>query len=529
MEGVILSVRELVIAPQLGEVALVDRVSFDVLPASVCALVGESGSGKTLTSRAVMGLLPENLAVKSGALGFCGEDLLDFGPAELRRVCGARIGMVFQEPMSSLNPALTVGTQVTEALCWHRHMSPGDARTAAVAMLDAFRVPNAATSLDRYPHEFSGGLRQRIMLAAVMLLRPKLLIADEPTTALDAIVQKDVLDDMVRVAKDMNAGVLFVTHDLGLVERYADQLVVLRRGKMEEAGPTGELLRSPASAYTRSLLAAAPSKRAPRRSTGTGQVLLAIDRLCVDYTASGGFFGARAKSFRAVDQLSFDVRRGEFVGLVGESGSGKSTTGRAIAGLVDVAGGQIIFDGTNVAGTEGPARHQARNRIQYVFQDPYSSLNPRQTIGAIVSAGLAELPRAARRAKVEQLLVDVGLEAAFADRLPHQLSGGQRQRVCIARALAVDPDLLIADEAVAALDVTVQAQVLDLLAALQRRRGFACLFISHDLAVVRSICDRVAIMKNGKLEAFDETGRVFGASGNPYVKKLVSAFPTLSQ
>ena len=268
MDDIILSVRDLVIGPESGVNFLVDRVSFDVGSASVCALVGESGSGKTLTARAIMGLLPESLAVRSGAIGFCGEDMLALPPSGLRALRGARIGMVFQEPMSSLNPALTIGTQVTEALRWHRHLPAGEARAAAVAMLDAFRVPNAVAGLDKYPHEFSGGLRQRIMLAAVMLLRPKLLIADEPTTALDAIVQKDVLDDMVRVAADMKAGVLFVTHDLGLVERYADQLVVMRRGRVEEAGRAGAILASPASAYTRALITAAPSKRGDRRTPG---------------------------------------------------------------------------------------------------------------------------------------------------------------------------------------------------------------------------------------------------------------------
>ncbi len=435
--------------------------------------------------------------------------------------------MVFQEPMVSLNPAMRIGPQMYEAYRLHFGADQQEARQRALQMLDLFRVTRPAERLSQYPHEFSGGLRQRILLSAVMMLEPDLLLADEPTTALDAVVQKDVLDTMVNAARELGTAVLLVTHDLGVVSRYCDHVTVANQGIIEESGPTGELLARPRTEYTARLLASAPDNRPSAMETERGQTILEVRDLDVSFSRPRTRLFARPEALRVVKGVSFELRRGEFLGLVGESGSGKSTIGRAILGLLPQAQGTVLFEGRNILSTPEAERRKFRSKLQLVFQDPHSALNPRQRIGVSVEAALLDLSARQRKAEAERLLEATGLEARFHSRFPHELSGGQRQRVCIARALASQPELVVADEAVSALDVTVQAQILDLLVQLQRERGFACLFISHDLEVVRSVCPRTLILKDGQLIEEGPTERILECPDHPYTQQLIHAFPGL--
>jgi peptide/nickel transport system ATP-binding protein len=478
----------------------------------------------------VLGLLPPGVVLTAGSIRFQGEAIDEAPPARLRRIRGGAIGMVFQEPMVSLNPAHRIGVQMEEGLKIHRRGMSGKQRRALVGeMLRRVGITDVERCLAAHPHEFSGGMRQRMMLASVMMLQPKLLIADEPTTALDSLTQKEVLDLMVGLTRESGTAVLLITHDLGVVSRYADSCVVLERGHLVEAGPTAEVIGRPREAYTRRLVDAipAPPPREARAAT-TRDSLLSVRDLEVTFRQRRGAF-ARPVIVQAVAGVSFDIAAAETVAVVGASGSGKTTCGRAILGLTRAAGGSVRFDGQEVLGVGRREMAAFRLACQLVSQDPYSSLDPRMRVSEIVAEALRIIPgldAAARRARVGQTLQEVGL-AELAGRLPHQLSGGQRQRVAIARALVRRPRLIIADEPVSALDMTIQKQILDLFAALQRSHGFSCLFISHDLAAVRQIADRVIVMKDGVIVEEGAVEALYRTPRHPYTQRLLEASPGL--
>lgn len=510
------------------ELEVVKDISFSVAPGEVVGIVGESGSGKTLVARSIMALEPPAIRRVSGSICFEGRDLAQLSLAELRCLRGSRIGMVFQEPMTSLNPSMLIGRQLDEGLALHRDHNAMERRALILDMLRRAGIKDPEGALEAYPHQFSGGMRQRIMLASVMLLQPALLIADEPTTALDAVVQRDVLELMVELTKEHGTAVLMISHDLSMVARYTDRIVVMCKGEIVEQGSTRDLLRNPHHPYTQKLLAAMPRRLPKHALSPSVPPIVEVSDLVVDYHGRQGFL-RKEPGKRALHGVSLAIRPREVVALVGGSGSGKTTLGRAIAGLLDPAGGEIRFAGAPIRrGTESWANY--RLNCQMVFQDPYSSLDPRMTIADLVHEALRPLSEMGRREKKDrarEILHDVGLDDTFAGRYPHEISGGQRQRVAIARALVRRPAFVIADEPVSALDVTVRAQVLDLLADLQQRHGFSCLFISHDLGVVEQIADRVIVMQDGQIVEEGDRDMIFDQPQNPYTVKLLSAIPAL--
>lgn len=524
----LLRVEELRIA--FGQRRVVDGLSFDVMPGEIVALVGESGSGKTIAARSLLGLLPFGALVTGGRAQFRGENLFALDEAEIRAFRGAGIGMIFQEPMTSLDPSMKIGEQIIEALRDRCQLDEAACRTLATDMLRRVRISDPEAALESYPHRFSGGMRQRICIAAAMLLRPALLVADEPTTALDVLVQKDVLELLVELAAEAGTGVLLITHDLGLVAEYADRIVVMRNGRLVEAGSAGSLLAKPADDYTRALLAASPSRGARGTAPDIGEPLLEIEALSVSFPVTGRWLARKLPPVRPVNGTSISLARGETLAIVGESGSGKTTLARAILGLVEIECGRIRFGGIQVAPGKGADLATYRRRVGMVFQDPFSALDPRLQVGSTIAEGLRHEPglkRAERNARVGASLCEVGLDETFARRFPHQLSGGQRQRVNIARALISDPDLVIADEPVSALDVTIQAEILRLLARLQKARGFACLFVSHNLAVVEQIADRVAVIYRGRIIEEGTRDEIFDAPRHPYTCELLRAAPRI--
>ncbi|HEX5462992.1 MAG TPA: ABC transporter ATP-binding protein [Steroidobacteraceae bacterium] len=508
---------------------LLEGLSFNIARGEFLALVGESGSGKTLAARAILDLLPPGVRRTSGAIFLAGRDLTRLSPRALRQVRGAQVGMVFQEPMVSLNPALTVGRQLAEGLKLHFGWSRSEIREHCLQMLARVRIKDPAHALRCHPHEFSGGMRQRIMLASVLLLRPKLLIADEPTTALDTLSQREVLDLIVELARDHGVATLLITHDLGLVARYAERCVVLEKGRLIETGATGEVLTRPAHAYTRRLIGSRPGRaHGARRSSGAAPVLLSVEGACAAYSRAARMFGAMAHR-PVLHEIELSLRCGEIVAVVGASGCGKTTLGRAVLGLKTLSAGAIRFDGMTVGAMTAEQLRRFRRDAQLIFQDPFSSLDPRMTIADIVAAPLRHdgaLGVRARRGRVEQVLEEVGL-GGFGDRLAHQMSGGQRQRIAIARALVSRPRLVVADEPVSALDMTIQAQVLALLQELQSDYGFACLFITHDLSVVDSIADQMVVMSEGRIVERGPTRTVLEQAAHPYTRALVEATPRL--
>ncbi|WP_372070280.1 ABC transporter ATP-binding protein (plasmid) [Tistrella mobilis] len=508
---------------------VVEDASLSIARGRILAVVGESGSGKTVVSRAVLDLLPSPLIRRSGRILFDGRDITTLEGAARRKVRGGQIGMVFQEPMVSLNPALSVGAQLVEGLMLHEKIGRAEARERALAMLARIRIDDPARCFGAWPHEFSGGMRQRIMLASVMLLKPRLLIADEPTTALDTLVQREVLELMVELARENDTAILLVSHDLGLVARYADDVVVMRGGRVIERGPTARILLDPQHDYTRNLLEAMPR---PRRLAppARAEVPVVEARDLVVIHKGRRRMLKRQPDKRAVDGVSFQVAPGETLALVGESGSGKTTIGRCLVGLTRPSGGQLTFRGTDLARATGAEARARRLDCQMVFQDPFSSLDPRHGVGRIVAEPLRHVPGLSAedaRRRVDEVLEEVGLGAAYAKRLPHELSGGQRQRVAIARAIVRRPAFVVADEAVSALDMTVQAQVLDLFGDLQQRHGFSCLFITHALSVVRRIAHRVAVMKDGRIVETAETEELFARPRHDYTRALLAAAPVL--
>ncbi|WP_241070064.1 ABC transporter ATP-binding protein [Achromobacter insuavis] len=507
---------------------IVGGVSFEVAPGEMVGIVGESGSGKTQAARAIMGLTPPPLVVAGGSIRFEGVEVTQASPAALRKLRGARIGMVFQEPMTSLNPSMSIGRQLDEGLKLHRRdLSTAQRRERILEMLRRVGIRDPKAAIEAWPHEFSGGMRQRMMLASVMLLEPALLIADEPTTALDAVVQRDVLELMVDLTREHNTAVLMISHDLPMVARYTERMVVMQHGKVLETGTTAGILERPQHPYTRKLLDAMP-RRQPARAPIQEAPIVEVRNLVVDYAGHQRLF-SRTSAKRALNGIDLHVKPREVVAVVGGSGSGKTTLGRAIAGLLSPTSGQILFRNQQV-NRRSPAWRDYRLNCQMVFQDPYSSLDPRMTIGELVGEGLrmlVDMPAADKRRRVEEVLAEVGLGSEYAKRFPHELSGGQRQRVAIARAVVRRPSFVIADEPVSALDVTVRAQVLDLFADLQERHGFSCLFISHDLGVVEQVADRVVVMRDGGIVEQGSRDAVFDQPREEYTRSLLSAIPAL--
>jgi peptide/nickel transport system ATP-binding protein len=522
-----LSIRDLSVSIGPSGQRIVDGLSFDLAAGDMLALVGESGSGKTMAARAILNLLPPPLVTTPDSVVLLeGRNLTKLPTAALRQIRGNEIGMVFQEPMVSLNPSMTIGEQMAEGLRLHRRMGSDEIRERSLAMLRRIRISDPERSLAAYPHEFSGGMRQRIMLASVMLLEPKLLIADEPTTALDMLVQRDVLDLMVELTQEKGTAVLLISHDLGMVSHYVRDVLVMRDGRSVEKGPTKQVLRAPQHHYTRKLVDALPHRSVGgARAKGTPEPLLDVENVVIDYPGRTRLFG-KTEGKRAVDGVDLAVGRGETLALVGASGSGKTTLGRAIVGLVQPSAGTIRFRGEQIEGGRSEAARRQRRDMQIVFQDPYSSLDPRQRVENIVEEPLKldrGMARKERKERVKEVFGDVGLSLDFLRRLPHQLSGGQRQRVAIARAIVRRPAFVVADEPVSALDMTVQKQILLLIRGLQERYGFACLFVSHDLGAVEQVADRVAVMENGRIVEVGDRDDIFDRPQHEYTRRLLDA------
>ncbi|WDD92441.1 dipeptide ABC transporter ATP-binding protein [Burkholderia sp. FERM BP-3421] len=540
----------------------VRHLSFHVDRGETLAIVGESGSGKSVTSLALMRLVEHGGgAITGGAMhlrrrGGALLDLARASSATMRTVRGADVAMIFQEPMTSLNPVFTVGDQISEAIALHQGKSAAESRAETLRLLDLVRIPEARRVFARYPHQLSGGMRQRVMIAMALSCKPALLIADEPTTALDVTIQAQILQLIRGLQDEMDMGVIFITHDMGVVAEVADRVLVMYRGEKVEEGPADALFAAPAHTYTRALLAAVPRLGAMRGTESPAKFPLlraevagaapaeagaaqpAVDRdappilrvrdLVTRFPVKSGLLGRVSQYVHAVERVSFELRAGETLALVGESGCGKSTTGRSLLRLVESQSGSIEFDGREISAMKGAELQALRRNIQFIFQDPFASLNPRMTVGFSIMEPLLVHGVASGRAaqqRVDWLLERVGLPADAARRYPHEFSGGQRQRIAIARALALNPKVVIADESVSALDVSVQAQIVNLMLDLQRELGVAYLFISHDMAVVERVSHRVAVMYLGQIVEIGPRSAVFEAPRHPYTKKLMSAVP----
>ena len=536
----LLSVQDLTIAlPAGGDRAYaVESISYDIHPGEIVCVVGESGSGKSMSANAIMGLLPDYLKPQQGRILFQGQDLLTQEEDRLLAMRGKDMAMIFQEPLSALNPLMTVGDQIAEVMQVHDEApgsAPGDGRAAhaqarerrVLELLDFVGLPDPATLRHVYPFRLSGGQRQRVMIAMALALEPQLLIADEPTTALDVTTQAQILALIARIQKEKGMGVMFITHDFGVVAEIAHRVVVMEKGLVVEQGTVEQVLNRPSHSYTQRLIAAVPHRRSGTQATKSkAAAVLEVKDLRKTYVLGQGWFGKR-REVRAVDGVSFSVRRGETLGIVGESGSGKSTIGKCLLKLVGIDGGQLIYDGQDIARLSESQFRPMRKGIQMIFQDPFASLNPRHTVGRIISDGpvASGVSRTQAEARARELLSLVGLDPSAFDRYPNQFSGGQRQRIGIARALALDPQVLVADESVSALDVSVQAQVLKLLHDLQQRLRIALIFITHDLRVAAQICNSVLVMHQGKIVEYGSPAQIFDQPQDPYTQRLIAAVP----
>ncbi len=543
---------------EFGNSRVVDDLSFKVRSGRTVAVVGESGSGKSVTSLSTMRLADMMGATyPSGKILFQGRNLLTASQKEMRSIRGKEIAMIFQEPMTSLNPVFTIGDQICEVLVLHEKLGKQAAMAQAQSLLEMVRLPDAAELLKRYPHQLSGGMRQRVMIAMALACRPKLLIADEPTTALDVTIQAQILNIMRDLQQKLGMGMVFITHDMGVVAEMADDVVVMWKGKKVEEGPVKDVFADPKHPYTRALLSAVPRlgsmegqdypKRLPLTVLQDGEPvtlgeervqdtakydqkpLLSVKDLFVRFDIRKNLFGKPTHRLSAVQKVSFDIRAGETLALVGESGSGKSTIGRTIQQLQNAVSGEISFNGRHYSQMSADERFRMRRDVQYIFQDPFASLDPRKTVGFSIAEpirthGLINDTKAVN-ARVDELLERVGLSSEYASRYPHEFSGGQRQRVCIARALACDPKLIIADEALSALDVSIQAQIINLFMDLQAERGLAYLFISHDMAVVEKMSHRVAVLYLGQIMEMGSRRQVFETPTHDYTRRLLSAVP----
>lgn len=530
----LLSVRDLTVSVKDRGVVrpLVAGLSFDLHAGETLAIAGESGSGKSITSLALIGLLPNNVSVTQGKAILDGTDLPTLPEAQMRNWRGARVAMIFQEPMTSLNPVHTIGSQIVEAIRAHESVSLSAARATAVESLRKVRIPEPERRMKQYPHELSGGMRQRVMIAMALALRPSLLIADEPTTALDVTVQREVLDLLRDLQAETGTAIILITHDMGVVAECADRVVVMRHGRMVETALVQTMFAAPVQNYTRDLLAAVPrlgtgaARAKPMPPASRIPVAELVDAQ-VHFDIGMNFFGRPTHRVHAVEGVSFEIRPGETFGLVGESGCGKSTIAKALAGLVPHQG-HIAVDGKALRSLSHQAKRDICRNIQMVFQDPMAALDPRMTVGDAVGEPLVIHgigTASERHARVADLFTRVGLSPDQMNRYPHEFSGGQRQRICIARALALKPKLIICDESVSALDVSVQAQVLELLEELQSEIGVSYLFISHDMAVVENVVDRLAVMYLGQIVECGTRDQVFGNPRHSYTKRLLDAVP----
>ena len=546
-----------------GTSVAVAEISFDIAKGRVLGIVGESGSGKSVCCYSLLGLIPTPPGrLEGGTAIFAGEDLLQKTDKQLRRIRGKKIGMIFQDPMTSLNPYMRISDQLTEVLREHGIAKGREARARAIAALEEVGIRDAATRIDSYPHEFSGGMRQRVMIAMALIAEPELLIADEPTTALDVTVQAQILELIKNLQRTRNLAVIFISHDLAVVAKMADDILVMKDGRVVERGKPSTIFHNPRQEYTRKLLAAIPNYAKPGsaklntanlnttnlntvkpsanpdqsltpRVAGTAPEFLRVVQLRTWFSIyKGAIFKRLQGHVKAVDDISLHLHEGEILGIVGESGSGKSTLGRSIIRLVESQGGQVILKGQDLRQLSQRELKVARRDLQMIFQDPYASLNPRMTVfdtlaEPLLIHGIASTGNVAQQ--VNLLMDDVGLARRDVRKYPHEFSGGQRQRIAIARALAPRPKVIIADEPVSALDVTIQAQILNLLLDLTQKHQLAMLFISHDLAVVRYICDRVAVMQQGKIVEEGDTETLFAQPSHPYTQALLSAIPKLSE
>ncbi len=505
---------------------VVENVSFDVRQGETLCVVGESGSGKSVTALSVMGLLPRGgLAPASGSILVEGEEILTASPTRLREMRATRMAMVFQEPMTALNPVEPVGKQIDEVLRVHSTLTKDERRDRVLAMLNSVHLPHAGLTYDAYPHQLSGGQRQRIVISMALILGPKLLIADEPTTALDVTTQKQILSLIRELKERHNTAVMFITHDFGVVAEIAERIVVMHRGQVVETGQREDILARPRQPYTRMLVSSVPSLIPKKREAPNGEIVLDVVGLNKTYAEKRLFRSGR--TVVAAQDVNLTLRRGEIVGLVGESGSGKSTVARCIVRLIDPTSGAICVKGNDIARLARRRLRPLRQRFQIVFQDPYRSLNPRRRVGDSMIEGLVNFGMSREQALVKagELLHLVGLGSDVMQRYPHQFSGGQRQRICVARALALAPDLLVADEAVSALDVSVQAQVLDLLEDIRAITGVAVLFITHDLRVAAQICDTIVVMQKGRVVEAGPAETVLTAPQQEYTRALIEVAP----
>ncbi|KQP12337.1 ABC transporter ATP-binding protein [Pseudorhodoferax sp. Leaf267] len=508
----------------------VQGASLQLMPGQTLCVVGESGSGKSMIANAIMGLLPRpHVEPVAGRILFDGQDLLQLDEQRLRTLRGRRMGMVFQEPMTALNPVMRIGEQIAEVFDAHVRLSASEKRQRILAALQDVGLPEPELLIDAYPFRLSGGQRQRVVIACALIMEPALLICDEPTTALDVTTQAQILKLIRELQQRKGTAVLFITHDFGVVSEIADHVVVMQTGQIVEAGPAGAVLARPQHAYTRKLIGAIPQGRMRERAAERDvNHVLQVQDLRKTYVTGGSLF-KQGRRVEAAKGLSFDLRRGETLGLVGESGSGKSTVGRCIVGLAPFDSGRVLFKGRALQ-SGAQFRAQSQGKIQMVFQDPYASLNPRHRVGAAIAQGpIAQgLPKDQAMARAVELLQLVGLGPEAAERFPHEFSGGQRQRIGIARALALEPELLVADEPVSALDVSVQAQVLKLFAEVRQRFQLAMVFITHDLRVAGEMCDHIAVMQRGAIVEYGETAKVLANPQHAYTRTLIEAQPRLT-
>lgn len=515
-----------------AEVEAVRGVSFELRRGETLGIVGESGSGKSVTARTIMRLLPSPPSmVKGGEVLFQGINLADKTDKEMEAIRGKEIGMIFQDPMSSLNPTMRIGAQIEESLIKHRRMNKAEAKAEAIEMLRKVGIPNAETRYSQYPHEFSGGMRQRVMIAIALACRPALLIADEPTTALDVTIQAQILNQMKQLQQELGTSIILITHDLGVVAGMCDRVVVMKDGEIVETGRTEELFANPQHPYTIKLLNALPrldEKKKPKAAPLVKREADDVPLLQVKSLRQHFDLG-KGQILKAVNNISFDIHAGETLGVVGESGSGKSTTGRTILRLNEATGGEVLYRGIPLGGLSRREMKRMRRHMGMIFQDPYASLNPRLRVADIIGEALdvhgMHEGKAARQKRIEELLDMVGLNASHARRYPHEFSGGQRQRIGIARTLAVEPDFIVCDEPLSALDVSIQAQIVKLLEELQQRLGLTYLFIAHDLSMVKHISDRVAVMYKGKIVELAESEELYSNPLHEYTKTLLAAIP----